>query len=129
MAVRVNLVMNQGEDFSSQVILQDSNGNNFVVSGYTAAAGMRKHYGAANAVAITASLSNGYCNLSMTSAGTANVADGRWVYDVVLIDSANTRTRIVEGIITVKPAATYWTGWPTPTPGADNTNPAANNAF
>lgn len=129
MAVRVNLVVNQGEDFLSQVILNDQNGNSFVVTGYTGVSAMRKHYGGANSVSLTVALSNGSCNLSMNSATTANISDGRWVYDVDLISSSNTRTRIIEGIITVKPAATYWTGWPTANAGADANNSAANNSF
>lgn len=129
MAVRVNLVMNQGEDFSTQVVLNNSDGTAFNVAGYSAAAAMRKHYGAANSVVISAALTNGYCTLTMNSVSTANVSDGRWVYDVNLISSSNNRTRIVEGIITVKPGATHWTGWPEPTPGTDASNPAANNSF
>lgn len=129
MAVRVNQVVNQGEDFTSQVLLNDENGNAFNVTGYTGVAQMRKYFGSANVVSMSVTLANGSCTLSMTSAVTANIGDGRWVYDVHLINSANTRTRIVEGSITVKPAATHWSGWPTPTPGSDNSNPAANNSF
>lgn len=129
MAVRVNLVVNQGEDFNTQVLLNDSNGVAFDVTGYTGVAAMRKHYGATNSVSMSVALSNGYCNVYMTSAATANISDGRWVYDIDLITSGNTRTRIVEGIITVKPGATYWTGWPLPTAGADANNSAANNSF
>jgi len=128
MAVRANLVMNQGETFSNQVLLQDEFGNNYDVSGYTCIASMRKYYGSANVASFSTAISNGQCTISMTAAQTANVSDGRWVYDIDIISASNTVTRIVEGIITVKPAATYWTNWPTIAPGNNNTT-AANNSF
>lgn len=128
MAVKVNLVMNQGESFTNQVLLQDEFGNNYDVSGYTASAEMRKYYGSGNNVAFSTSISNGQCTIYMTAAQTANIGDGRWVYDVDIISASNTVTRIVEGIITVKPAATHWSGWPT-VAAANNNSTVANNSF
>ncbi len=128
MAVKVNLVMNQGETFTNQVLLQDEYGNNYDVSGYSAFATMRKYYGSSNSYAFSTALANGSCTLSMTAGQTANIGDGRWVYDVDIISASNTVTRIVEGIITVKPAATYWTNWPS-IPAANSDNTVANNAF
>lgn len=128
MAVRANLVINQGETFSNQILLQDEFGNDYDVSGYTCVAAMRKYHGSANVVAFSTSISNGQCTIAMTAGETANVADGRWVYDVDIISASNTVTRIVEGIITVKPAATHWTNWPE-IPAANNNTTVANNAF
>jgi len=44
--------------------------------------------------------------LALTDTQTANLTAGRYVYDVVLTDSANVTSRIVEGIVTVTPRVT-----------------------
>lgn len=128
MAIRINSIINQGETFINDIALQDDSGNDFNVTNYTAVAAMRKHYNAANSIAFTTSLSNGQCTLSLSSNTTASLKDGRYVYDVYLISSSNVMSRIVEGLITVKPSATYWLGWPTPAAGTDN-NAISNNSF
>ena len=39
--------------------------------------------------------------MKLSRGQTANLASGRYVYDVEVTDSANTRSRLVEGIVTV----------------------------
>jgi hypothetical protein len=46
--------------------------------------------------------------LSLNSANTANIAAGRYVYDVVIKDSANTVTRVLEGIVNILPSVTVF---------------------
>jgi len=48
----------------------------------------------------------GVINISMDANTTANIAPGRYVYDVLLKDSANNVSRVVEGILNVSPQVT-----------------------
>lgn len=106
MASKANLVIDQGSTFSATINLDDSNGDDLVVTGYTSRSQMRKHYSSSNSVTISTSLSNGLLTLSLTATETAAITAGRYVYDVELIDSSNNVTRIIEGIITVTPEVT-----------------------
>jgi hypothetical protein len=70
---------------------------------------MRKSYYSSTATDIGASVTNsanGQITLSMTAANTANLKAGRYVYDLVITDSNLTKTRVIEGIITVTPSVT-----------------------
>jgi uncharacterized protein YbaP (TraB family) len=50
--------------------------------------------------------SSGQLILTLTRIQTADIADGRYVYDVELTNSANNTSRLVEGIVTVTPQVT-----------------------
>jgi hypothetical protein len=106
MASKANLIVDQGSTFSATINLDDSNGDDLVVTGYTSRSQMRKHYTSSNSVTITTALEDGLLTLSLTDSQTANIVAGRYVYDVELIDSSNNVTRIIEGIITVTPEVT-----------------------
>ena len=43
MAAKANMIIEQGTDFSSTITVQDSSGNITNLTGYTAAAQIRKH--------------------------------------------------------------------------------------
>ena len=49
---------------------------------------------------------DGIIVLSLDSANTTNIRPGRYVYDVSIKDSANTITRILEGILNIDPQVT-----------------------
>ena len=73
---------------------------------------MRKSYYSTSATAeftITINTpSSGIIVMSLPSANTANVAAGRYVYDVAIKNSANTITRVLEGIVNVLPRVTVF---------------------
>ena len=48
--------------------------------------------------------SDGDWTLSLTDVQTAALASGRYVYDLVIIASGGDKTRVVEGIATIKPS-------------------------
>jgi len=109
MATKANIVIDAGTTFSSDLTLKDENGDNMNLSGYTANAQMRKWYTSSNAIAFTASINttSSTVTISLNAATTANLATGRYVYDVELTNTAaNTISRIVEGIVTVTPNVT-----------------------
>ena len=81
MATKVNLVVDQGADFTTTITLTNDDGSTFDLTDYSAASQM---------------------NNSVTAAMTS----GRYVYDLELTDSSNVVSRIVEGTVTVTPQVT-----------------------
>lgn len=104
------LTINQGTTFESTLDLVADDGSAVNVAGYVFSGQIRKSYYSANATAnLVISISdsaNGNVLVSLNSATTANIAAGRYLYDIKMTDTANTVTRIVEGVITVTPQVT-----------------------
>ena len=109
MAVISNIFIDSGADFTTTVTVTDSTGSAVNLSGYTHAAQIRKTYESASAtVSFTTATSDataGQFTLVLTNAQTAAIAHGRYVYDAV-ITTGSTKTRVVEGIVTVNPRVT-----------------------
>lgn len=109
MATKLDLVVDQGATYSNNTIIAYHSNNTVIdLSTYTVTAKLRKHYTSTNSTSFTATgNSTGYVTLSLTANTTANLASGRYVYDVVATSNTGTVTRIKEGIVTVNPRATY----------------------
>jgi hypothetical protein len=108
MAIKANLFIDQGATYATKLNITDANGDPVDLTGYTAAAQIRKHYTSSNSVSFSASTSGatGVVILSLSANATANLYSGRYVYDVELVDSQGRVSRIVEGIITITPNVT-----------------------
>jgi hypothetical protein len=108
MAIKANLIVDQGTDYSTSINLTNADGDIVSLAGYTANGQIRKTYSSSNSVSfgIVLESSNGVVQLSLTDAQTANLVSGRYVYDVIVTSSANVTSRIVEGIVTVTPRVT-----------------------
>jgi len=112
MAAIANLSIDQGASFSSDVTVKDANNNAFNLTGYTAAAKMAKGYASTRTrTTITATISGdpttGVVTLSMTAADTASLDAERYVYDLEITQTSTGQvTRVIEGIITVRPQVT-----------------------
>ena len=106
------LFLEKGASFNTTITLYDVNNLSYNLVGYTANSQIRKSYYSANAVVtFTTAFSNtpadGDLTLSLTYQQTANVAPGRYVYDVYLTSqNQSSRVRVLEGIINVTPSAT-----------------------
>lgn len=108
------LFLEQGADFNASIALDDVSGSAFNLVSYSAASQMRKSYYSSNAaatfsVSTGANAALGIVTLSLNSANTANIAAGRYVYDVYVSNGSN-RTRVLEGIISVTPQVTKLPG-------------------
>lgn len=105
MAIKANIVIDQGTDYTANVALTTANSGVFDLTGFTANAYIRKTYTSTTGQAFTTTVntSTGVVTLNLTSSASANLVAGRYVYDVLLKNSANVRTRAVEGIVTVTP--------------------------
>lgn len=106
-----DIIINQGETFSTVVYFANNITNvGMNISGYTVESQLRKRHYSANAsgnlTCTISNSSNGQITLSMTAANTANLSEGRHVYDVKVTSAANVVTRVVEGIAFVTSQAT-----------------------
>ena len=109
MAIKANLVIDQGTDFSATIDLVDAGGATYNLTGYTAAAQMRKNYSSSTAAAtFTATHNNtgGKITLVLNNGYTALLEPGRYLYDVEITSSGGIVDRVVEGIVTVTPGMT-----------------------
>ena len=112
MAAIANLRIDQGATFSSDVTVSDTDGNVFDLTGYTARAKMATGYTSTRTrVTITATVNadptTGIVTLSLTDTQTAALeAPARYVYDLEVVSSAGSVTRVIEGIINIRPNVT-----------------------
>ena len=108
MAIKANLVVDQGANFTATIDVADANGAIFNLTGYNVAAQMRKNYASSTATTFTASHTGvlGKINLSLTANTTAVIEPGRYLYDVEITSGGGTIIRVVEGIVTVTPGIT-----------------------
>jgi hypothetical protein len=106
------LFLEQGTDFNFSITLDDIYMTPYDLSTSVPKGSIRKSYYSANTtadfLATSSDPANGVINLSLTNDITANIAAGRYVYDVTLKDNTNTITRILEGIVTVNPSVTRY---------------------
>ena len=109
MAAFTELLIEQGASFSTTVNVEDTAGAAINLTSYTAASQMRKSYYSSTYSVISSVITgnaNGEITLTMTSANTANLAPGRYVFDLVITAPTTIKTRVVEGIIVVSPGVT-----------------------
>lgn len=108
MATKANLVIDQGSTFSTDLTLQNEDGQPLQLGGYVANSQIRKWYTSANPSAVFSTSINttsGVITLSLSANQTSNLVSGRYVYDVEISDSIVV-SRVVEGIVTVTPQVT-----------------------
>ncbi len=110
MAVLSNLSVDQGADFSAEIVVQDSTGTVANLTGYTGAGQIRKTYSsttATNFVVTIVSVLQGILSISLSNSVTNGMKAGRYVYDVEITKTSNgEKTRVVEGQITINPGVT-----------------------
>ena len=108
MATRVNIIIDQGTDFSTAINLTDSSGVDLNLTGYSAASQIRKTHSSSNSTAFTCTLTtaNSTLTLALNNSVTAAMSAGRYVWDAELTNSSGTVSRILEGMVTVTPEVT-----------------------
>ena len=107
MAAVSNLYIDQGADFSTTISLTDSNGDILSLTGYTALGQIRKTYGSSTIAATfgtSLTAATGQITLTLTDTVTAGMNSGRYVYDIIITDSSEDKTRILEGQATITPS-------------------------
>lgn len=91
MAAILNLQIQQGTSFETEVTIEESSGVPLDLSGFTLRSEMRKHYTSANTtatfVASTLAPVAGKLTLGLTAATTAAIKAGRYLYDVEIVSA------------------------------------------
>lgn len=110
MADFVEFDIEAGATFSVEVTIKNDNGIGRNLTNHSVTSQLRKSYYSSTATDFTISVldtANGVVSMGLSSANTANLKAGRYVFDVELNDSSNNViTRIFEGIATVSPNVT-----------------------
>ena len=110
MAVLSNLSVDQGSDFSAEVVVEDSSGDVANLSGYTGAGQIRKTYTSSTKVdfgVVVTNATQGLLTLTLSNTVTNAMKAGRYVYDVEITKTSNgEKTRVVEGQVTINPGVT-----------------------
>jgi hypothetical protein len=106
------LFIEQGSNFNTSLTLNDVYGNPYNLANTTAKSSIKKSYytntiTADFVVNIELPL-NGIIQLNLDDSVTANIVSGRYVYDVLIKDSSNNVTRVLEGIVNVSPGVTFF---------------------
>jgi hypothetical protein len=116
MPVNRDIYINQGTDFIDTLEMVSTDGSVVDISGYTFTSQLRTSYVTANATAnINVSVTdvdNGIATIFLSAANSLNICAGRYVWDILMYDTANVTTRIVQGIAIVTPTATWLTQSP-----------------
>lgn len=105
MAIKSNIVIDQGSDYEVTVNVKDANNAPIDLTGYTGVAQMRKYYTSLTSYSFGVDVVplTGEVVLSMDANTSSLISPGRYVYDCELESPSNRKLRIVQGIVTVTP--------------------------
>jgi hypothetical protein len=105
-----DLFIEQGTTFSTQLTLNDAYGNPYNLTGFQLASSAKRSYYTANAtITFTTTIvdaNNGIISLSANSNTTANIGTNTLLYDVLIKDTSNNITRVLEGRVFIDPSVT-----------------------
>lgn len=107
MAAVQNLYIDQGADFSADIGIYDDFNSPWDLNGYTGESKIKKSYYSSTSTPFTVTVNaNGTVTLALTAANTSTLSAGRYLYDVVITSAAGTKTRVIEGLVTINPGVT-----------------------
>lgn len=105
-----DLFLNQGTDWHTGMEVTNEDGTPIDLTGYFIRGSFKYSYDTANVAAelIVSIIDpvNGIALVEMSAANSANVVAGRYFYDIIMTDSSNISTRVLEGILTIRPRVT-----------------------
>jgi hypothetical protein len=107
-AIKGNLVIDQGSDYLVTINVESANGAIVNLAGYTAEAQMRKHFTSSTSYTFQTSINAalGTITLSMSSNTTNTIPPSRYIYDCEVTSNTGIKTRLLEGIVTITPQVT-----------------------
>ena len=111
-----NLIIYKHTDFEQTFVLEDSQSNSAKdLTGFTGTCKMQRTLNLGSLTSFSLAFTNrtlGKVRISLTSAQTANIADGKYFYELMLTDPNDVTERVIEGIVIVKHPVT----WDSPNP-------------
>jgi hypothetical protein len=108
MAMTAYLDIDQGSDFVTEMTLENDNGTPMNLAGYNVRSQFRKSYNSAVGYDFVTTVTNavqGKFTLSLSGVASSAIKPGRYLYDVEVYGTL-TKTRVVEGVITISPEIT-----------------------
>ena len=106
-----NLIIYKHTDFEQTFVLEDSQSNSAKdLTGFTGSCKMQRTLNLGDLTAFNLAFTNrelGKVRISLTSAQTANIADGKYFYELMLTDPSGVVERVIEGVVIVKHPVTY----------------------
>ena len=111
-----NLLIYKHTDFEQTFILEDSQSNSAKdLTGFTGTCKMQRTLNLGELTAFNFAFTNrslGKVRISLTDTQTANIADGKYFYELMLTDPSGVVERVIEGVVIVKHPVT----WDSPNP-------------
>ena len=111
-----NLLIYKHTDFEQTFVLEVSQSNSAIdLTGFTGTCKMQRTLNLGELTSFNLSFTNrllGKVRISLTNAQTANIADGKYFYELMLTDPNDVVERVIEGIVIVKHPVT----WDSPNP-------------
>ena len=106
-----NLIIYKHTDFEQTFVLEDSQSNSAKdLTGFTGTCKMQRTLNLGDLTAFNLAFTNrtlGKVRISLTSTQTANIADGKYFYELMLTDPNGVVERVIEGVVIVKHPVTY----------------------
>ena len=106
-----NLIIYKHTDFEQTFVLEDSQSNSAKdLTGFTGSCKMQRTLNLGGLTAFNLAFTNrtlGKVRISLTSTQTANIADGKYFYELMLTDPSGVVERVIEGVVIVKHPVTY----------------------
>ena len=106
-----NLIIYKHTDFEQTFILEDSQSNSAKdLTGFTGSCKMQRTLNLGGLTAFNLAFTNrvlGKIRISLTDDQTAEIADGKYFYELVLTDPSGIVERVIEGVVIVKHPVTY----------------------
>ena len=111
-----NLVIYKYTDFEQTFMLEDSSTNSAKdLTGFTATCKMQRTLNLGSLTQFTLTFTNrtqGKIRITLTDDQTAQIADGKYFYELMLTDPSDVVERVIEGVVIVKHPVT----WDSPNP-------------
>ena len=106
-----NLIIYKHTDFEQTFVLEDGLSNSAKdLTGFTGTCKMQRTLNLGSLTAFTVTFVNrlnGKVRISLTNTQTANIADGKYFYELMLTDPNGVVERVIEGIVIVIHPVTY----------------------
>jgi len=105
-----NILVNTDTDFTQVFTLENADTNSALnLAGFQVKAQMRKHPSSSGVTTFTSSILSaaaGQIRIGLSTSQTADLKEGRYLYDVVITDTSSVMTRVVEGTALVSKGVT-----------------------
>ena len=103
MAIKANIIIDQGTDFSALVDVSTSTNTVYDLTGYTVAGQMRKNYSSTSATTFGCSHNGvlGQISITLSNAITDALSPVRYLYDIEITSAGGSKSRVVQGTVTV----------------------------